>query len=70
MSRRIRLGESLVESGLITRAQLDEALARVDSITLADGTSASAPLTDARSELVIFLTPTILSGQPQMSGGR
>ncbi|MEO6877533.1 MAG: ATPase, T2SS/T4P/T4SS family [Gemmatimonadaceae bacterium] len=28
MSRRIRLGESLVESGLITQAQLDEALTR------------------------------------------
>ena len=28
MSRRIRLGESLVESGLITQAQLDEALER------------------------------------------
>jgi type II secretory ATPase GspE/PulE/Tfp pilus assembly ATPase PilB-like protein len=28
MSRRIRLGESLVESGLITQAQLDEALRR------------------------------------------
>lgn len=28
MSRRIRLGESLVESGLITQAQLDEALKR------------------------------------------
>src|SRR2546430_1231096 len=28
MSRRIRLGESLVESGLITEAQLDEALKR------------------------------------------
>jgi hypothetical protein len=28
MSRRVRLGESLVESGLITRAQLDEALKR------------------------------------------
>lgn len=28
MSRRIRLGESLVEAGLITRAQLDEALKR------------------------------------------
>src|SRR5215831_11716749 len=28
MSRRIRLGESLVESGLISRAQLDEALRR------------------------------------------
>jgi type II secretory ATPase GspE/PulE/Tfp pilus assembly ATPase PilB-like protein len=28
MSRRIRLGEALVESGLITRGQLDEALAR------------------------------------------
>ena len=28
MSRRIRLGESLVESGLITQAQLDEALQR------------------------------------------
>ena len=28
MSRRIRLGESLVESGLITESQLDEALKR------------------------------------------
>src|SRR3954469_10109612 len=28
MSRRIRLGESLVEAGLITQAQLDEALKR------------------------------------------
>src|SRR6185503_2706093 len=28
MSRRIRLGESLVESGLITQGQLDEALKR------------------------------------------
>src|SRR6201992_2769021 len=28
MSRRVRLGESLVESGLITPAQLDEALKR------------------------------------------
>ena len=28
MSRRIRLGESLVEAGLINVAQLDEALAR------------------------------------------
>lgn len=98
-------------------------IARVDSITLADGTSASAPViarregdtiarlragetmvigglvqtrkentvggipflkdipllgvlfqhinqTDNRSELVIFLTPTILAGQPQTGGGR
>ncbi|MGH7619585.1 MAG: type II secretion system protein GspD [Gemmatimonadaceae bacterium] len=98
-------------------------IARVDSITLADGTSTSAPviarregdtiarlragetmvigglvqtrkentvggipwlkdipligtlfkqinLTDARSELVVFLTPTILSGQPSLGGGR
>ncbi|HTR79653.1 MAG TPA: GspE/PulE family protein [Gemmatimonadaceae bacterium] len=31
MARRIRLGESLVELGLITRTQLDEALSRRDS---------------------------------------
>lgn len=69
---RLRAGETMVIGGLVqTRKDHQRSgIPVLRDLPLVGGLFTHIDDTETRSELVVFLTPTIISGQPATSGGR
>lgn len=69
---RLRAGETMIIGGLVQTRKENTVggIPFLMDIPLIGPLFQHINLTDSRTELVIFLTPTILSGQPATSGGR
>jgi len=69
---RVRAGETMVIGGLVQTRKENTVggIPILMDIPLIGALFQHINVTDNRSELVIFLTPTIISGQPATSGGR
>jgi type II secretory pathway component GspD/PulD (secretin) len=69
---RLRAGETMVIGGLVQtrRENVDGGVPYLKDIPLLGVLFKRIKRVDSRTELVIFLTPTIVSGAPATGGGR